>query len=62
MNFEETIGRVGLAVDALGVAVMVAGLAITLMLYLFRLAKQRRESHFPYRQARVSAAVNSSGA
>lgn len=55
MDFEETIGEVGLAIDGLGVAVMVAGLGITLLLYLVRLAKRRQESHFLYRQARVSA-------
>ncbi len=56
MDFEETVGSVGLAIDGLGVAVMVIGLTVALLLYLFRLAGRRRQDpQVLYRQARVSA-------
>jgi uncharacterized membrane protein len=55
VDFEEAVGRLGLAVDGLGVGVMVIGLVIALLLYLSRLAGRDRNPQELYRQARVSA-------
>lgn len=54
MEFEEAIARVGLAVEGLGVAVTVAGIAAALCVYLVRLAGRRQDPRLLYRQARVS--------
>lgn len=55
MDFEEAVGRLGLAIDGLGVGVMVIGLVVALLIYLSRLAKRDRDPQELYRQARVSA-------
>lgn len=55
MDFEEAVGRLGLAIDGLGVGVMVIGLVISLLIYLSRLAKRAGDPQELYRQARVSA-------
>jgi uncharacterized membrane protein len=55
VDFEEAVGRLGLAIDGLGVGVMVIGLVVALLMYLSRLAKRDRDPQDLYRQARVSA-------
>jgi uncharacterized membrane protein len=55
VDFEEAVGRLGLAIDGLGVGVMVIGLVIALLTYLSRMAKRERDPQELYRQARVSA-------
>jgi uncharacterized membrane protein len=55
VDFEEAVGRLGLAVDGLGVGVMVIGLVIALLMYVSRLARRDRDPQELYRQARVSA-------
>jgi uncharacterized membrane protein len=55
VDFEEAVGRLGLAVDGLGVGVMVIGLVIALLMYVSRLSRRDRDPQELYRQARVSA-------
>lgn len=55
MDVEEFIGRVGLGVESVGVAVMVVGLAGALLLYLGRVLLRRDDPTELYRRARVSA-------
>jgi uncharacterized membrane protein len=55
VDVEEVISRVGLVVEAAGVAVMVLGLAGALALYLKGLAGRRDDPQELYRRTRVSA-------
>ena len=55
MDVEEAISKVGLVVEAAGVAVMVIGLIGSLALYLIRTAGRRDDPQELYRRTRVSA-------
>lgn len=55
MDVEEVIGRVGLVVEAAGVAVMVVGLVASLVFYLAKMAGRRDDPDELYRRTRVSA-------
>ena len=55
MDIEEVISRVGLVVEAAGVAVMVIGLIGSLAVYLGKMAGRREDPQELYRRTRVSA-------